>query len=130
MKITSMESCAWLQLYGSFDSYNFSKKRFNEALKRFSAIWSNPPGAVLICAAHGGSAINSPKYAIMRRCEDLLTYIEENGLGYIVEIPEFENHRHHSTIVPYMWVIDKNAIREYGEKYLKNTNDKEWHIDY
>ena len=136
MHFKNLPDCCWNYLCGINDK-NITLKKFQIAcLKNFnngSNKWRCPTkvtGAVLFCGAYGGGAIaledntSTYKRTILNSLEKVCGFIEDNDLGYIIEIPNFKNGLHLSTITPRLWVIDQVNFKKAMKNWITDTKIK------
>ena len=139
MHFKNLPDCCWNYLCGINDK-NITLKKFQLAcLKNFNnygktSEWMCPTkitGAVLFCGAYGGGAIaledntSTCKRTVLKSLEKVCGFIEDNDLGYIIEIPNFKNGLHLSTITPRLWVIDQVKFKRSLINWMKDPKIKE-----
>lgn len=146
-RIDNMPDCCWKYLKGT----NQCKQDF-ELLKRvlmqtFNAgeekEYKNPPhfpGAILFAGAYGGDTIPAHmmggpgvtgKTIIKKNIKGLCNFFEEEEVGSIVEMPEYRNELHNSTIIPVMVCIKEKEFKaaltrwalEMGKTWQLKTKD-------
>lgn len=142
MKVNNMKSCAWKEFHG-LNEKTFNFKTFKQVLMVISTSKFNDDaypghkrtanktftGAMLFCCAYdtrktnGIAAVGTEmrgKKKILDRMEEVKVFIEEEGMGDIVEMPEFNNSNHNTKINSFMWIIDPPNYRIAVNRWLKD----------
>jgi hypothetical protein len=88
-------------------------------------------GAYDMMDSHGPQVSNKPermKHLVLERVEIIKTFLIEEGLGTVVDMPEFVNHNHKTKIVPFMLYIDpvgmRKAMQSWKNAGLKPVNSE------
>lgn len=126
LEIQSMPDCCWKYLHG-INHKKINLQTFQLAcLRAFrntdylqSKGWhcaDSFTGAVLFCAAHSGDAMaiygdTVSKKIVLDSLEKVCSYVEDEDIGHIVELPQFTNSAHDSKIVPRMWIINQGKFK-------------------
>lgn len=145
MKVNPMKSCAWKEFHG-LNENNFSFTTFKEVLMVICTSKFNTDscvrgigsskrtanktftGAILFSGAYDTAKTKGIAAAggdmrgkgnILARIEEVKTFIEEEEMGDIVEMPEFTNSNHSTKINSFMWIIDPPKYRKAVNRWLE-----------
>lgn len=137
MELVTMKSCAWKEFHGInevvFDFKIFKKMLMWHFCDRYAMNGPRPNGKYPGCILFSG-AYNTPKTEglpngvgeirkkarMLDRLEDIMSFIEDEGMGDIVEMPEFANSNHKTIIVPFMWIIDRKRFTKTLRTWLND----------
>ena len=99
--------CAW-RVYHGITKNDWTVNFFKQELCK--GLHSKKP-AILFNAAYGSNADGqvNDKETVMKRCEQLMNFIENNELGDVYELPQFQNHGG-GRIVPIVWIVNKAGL--------------------
>lgn len=139
-RLEAMSDCCWKYLKGT----NQSEQDF-ELLKRilmasfnvsYNSRYMNPPhfpGAIMFCGAYGGDTIPAHmmggddgiigKTRVKQNVNGLCDFFEDEGVGSIVELPEYRNELHNSTIIPIMVCIKEKEFKEALDRWAAEMGD-------
>ena len=136
--IKTMPDCCWRYMDG-INNKKVTEREFQVMCLRFfrntdrlHSDWAaavKQPGAILFCGAHSGNAMSIygntvKKLPVLKSLENVCTYIENADVGHIVELPEFYNPLHTSTIVPRMWILDGKKLNKAMKLWIKDDKIK------
>jgi hypothetical protein len=135
LSITGMPDCCWRYMRGlnkekvTFENFQFTLLRAFKNSGCSGTDWKPPTsttGAILFCGAHSGGAMvlgggTVAKTNVEANVEKICTWIEEEELGDVVELPVFENYLHRSKIIPRMWIIDKKKFFQALDRWHKDS---------
>jgi len=159
MKVNSMKSCAWKEFHG-LNEKTFNFKTFKEVLmvnmtSKFNTdsgrngqkVTANRAftGAILFSGATNGKKVTGiSAYAteirkrenLLKRIEEVKCFIEAEGMGDILEIPEFTNSNHDTRIHSFMLMIEPKGMKKALNRWLKegvlpkpdNDNTQAWQV--
>jgi hypothetical protein len=114
-RITYLDCCGWAELYG-VQGYN--KDQFNDLLV---AAKGSSRGALLFSSST--TSKNPRRSSAQKFAKD----IEAAGLGTVTALPVFQNPNTGNNIVPFLWVINQNALRDYCHKNNVRSEPYKWY---
>lgn len=139
--ISKLPDCCWMYIQGINTNLNTDEVR-NKLLNVLATRFSHKqgfiaprdfPGAFVFCGAYGGGAMalngsTTNKDKVQASLERLCTWIEEEGLGEITELPNFINHRHSSNVESCLWTVDNKGMKKAFTKWLNVVPEDEWRV--
>jgi len=130
MFLSPMKNCGMKEFVGvnedKFDFKDFKRQMINDyGMDGFS----EPPSCVIFSGAydvrgsHGTQVTGRPirtKKLMLKRCEDIKKFLEDETLGIIVDIPDFTNANHKTIVVPWMLFVDRTEFHSAINRWKKD----------